>query len=52
MLGRRKREESDRVYMFLAGVNLDLDEVKGRILRRRLLHSIREVFLEVRLEEN
>ena len=35
----KKREENDRVYMFLAGVNRRLDEVKGRILgRRTLLH--------------
>ena len=27
----KKREENDRVYMFLAGVNHQLDEAKGRI---------------------
>ena len=36
-----KREENDRVYMFLAGVNQSLDEVKGRILGRKPLPSIR-----------
>lgn len=46
-----KREENDRVYMFLAGVNRSLDEVKGRILGRKPLPSIREVFFEVRQEE-
>ena len=48
----KKREENDRVYMFLAGVNRRLDEAKGRILRRRPLPSIREVFSEIRLEES
>ena len=38
-----KREENDRVYMFLAGINKDLDEVRGRILGRKPLPSIREV---------
>lgn len=46
-----KREENDRVYMFLAGVNRSLDDVKGRILSRKPLPSIREVFSEVRQEE-
>ena len=31
----KKREKNDRVYMFLAGVHRNLDEVKGRILGRR-----------------
>ena len=46
-----KREENDRVYMFLAGVNRNLDEVKGQILGRKPLPSIREVFPEARQEE-
>lgn len=41
-----KREESDRVNTFLAGINTDLDEVRGRILGRKPLPSIREVFAE------
>lgn len=49
---QKKREENDRVYMFLAGVNRDLDEVKGRVLGRWPLPSIREVFSKVRIEEN
>lgn len=49
---QKKREENDRVYMFLAGVNRDLDEVKGRVLGRQPLPSIREVFSKVRIEEN
>jgi hypothetical protein len=47
----RKREENDRVYVFLAGLNHNLDEVRGRILCRKPLLSIREVFSEVRREE-
>lgn len=47
----KKREENDRVYMFLAGLDRSLDEVRGRILARRPLPSIREVFSEVRREE-
>ena len=46
-----KREENDQVYMFLAGVSHNLDEVKGRILGRKPLQSIREVFSKVRQEE-
>lgn len=48
----RKRQDNDRVYEFLAGLNRDLDEVRGRILGRKPLPSIREVFSEVRREEN
>jgi hypothetical protein len=40
----KKREENDRVYMFLAGLNRNLDEVRGRVLGRKPLPSIREVF--------
>lgn len=43
-----KREENDRVYMFLAGVNWNLDGVKGRILGRKPLSSIREVLSAAR----
>ncbi|EXB74504.1 Copia protein [Morus notabilis] len=40
----KKIEENDRVYVFLAGLNKELDEVRGRILGRKPLPSIREVF--------
>ena len=43
-----KRIEDDRVYEFLAGLNESLDEVRGQILGRIPLPSIRELFLEVR----
>ena len=36
----KKREENDRVYMFLAGLNQELDEVRGRILGRKPLPSM------------
>ncbi|XP_022883696.1 uncharacterized protein LOC111400518 [Olea europaea var. sylvestris] len=47
-----KREENDRVYMFLGGLNRNLDEVMGRILGRKPLPPMREVFSEVRCEES
>ena len=48
----RKRLENERVFEFLAGLNQELDEVRGRILGRKPLPSIREIFSEVRREEN
>jgi len=48
----KKREENDRVYMFLVGLNQELDEVHGRILGRKPLLSMREVLSEVRREES
>ncbi|WJX71431.1 hypothetical protein P8452_55427 [Trifolium repens] len=30
-----KRQENDRVFMFLAGLNKDLDEVRGRVLGKK-----------------
>ena len=44
----KKREENERVYNFLTGLNQELDEVRGRILGRKPLPSLREVFSEVR----
>ena len=46
-----KREENDRVFVFLAGLNKNLDEVRGQILGQKPLPTIREVFSEVRKEE-
>lgn len=48
----KKRVENERVFEFLAGLNRDLDDVRGRILGRRPLPTTREVFAEVRREEN
>ena len=44
--------EKECLYDFLAGLNRDLDEVRGRILGRTPLPSIGEAFAEVRREEN
>lgn len=44
--------EKDRVFQFLAGLNKDLDEVRGRILGRDPIPTPREVFSEVRREES
>lgn len=44
----KKREENDRVCMFLAGLNQELDEVCGWIFGREPLPSMQEVFSEVR----
>lgn len=38
-------------FVFLARLNHNLDEVRGRILGRKPLPSIREVFSEVRREK-
>ena len=40
----KKKVERSRVFVFLTGLNKDLDEVRGRILGRKPLPSIREVF--------
>ena len=45
--GIKKGEETDRVYVFLVEHNQDLDEVRDRILGRKPLPSIHEVFSEV-----
>ncbi|KAJ1408401.1 Gag-polypeptide of LTR copia-type, partial [Sesbania bispinosa] len=44
--------EKDRIYKFLLGLNIELDEVWGRILGTKPLKTIREVFSEVRREES
>ena len=43
--------ENERVYVFSTGLHKNLDEVKGRILSRRPLPTLWEVFSEVRREE-
>ena len=47
----KNMEENDRVYVFLARLNQELDEVRGRILGKKPLPSICEVFSKVRREE-
>ncbi|XP_073119914.1 uncharacterized protein [Henckelia pumila] len=46
-----KKVERSRVFVFLTGLNKELDEVRGRILGRKPLPSIREVFSDARREE-
>ncbi|RVX09169.1 hypothetical protein CK203_013737 [Vitis vinifera] len=48
----KKKMENERVFEFLAGLNRELDDVRSRVLSRRPLPSIREVFSEVRREES
>lgn len=48
----KKTVEDSRIYKFLAGLNVEFDEVRGRIIGRSPLPSIGEVFAEVRREES
>ncbi|XP_031274853.1 uncharacterized protein LOC116133276 isoform X2 [Pistacia vera] len=47
-----KMVEKEIGFEFLAGLNKELDEVRGRVLRKEILPSIREVFTEVRREKS
>ncbi|XP_057416096.1 uncharacterized protein LOC130710761 [Lotus japonicus] len=47
----RQTVEEGRIFQFLAGLNEELDEVRGRIIGRATLPSLGEVFAEVRREE-
>lgn len=48
----KKKLKTERVFEFLASLNAKLNDVRGRILRKCPLSSIREVFLEVRQKGN
>ncbi|KAL9441801.1 hypothetical protein AB3S75_020326 [Citrus x aurantiifolia] len=48
----KKTVEDSRIYKFLAGLNVEFDEVRGRIIGRPPLLPIGEVFAEVRREES
>ena len=48
----KKKMENERVFEFLARLNRELDDIKSRVLSRRPLLSIREVFSKVRQEES
>ncbi|KAG6515200.1 hypothetical protein ZIOFF_025585 [Zingiber officinale] len=48
----KKTVEGSRIFKFLAGLNVEFDEVRGRIIGRRPLPSLGEVFSEVRREES
>ncbi|GAU39772.1 hypothetical protein TSUD_220160 [Trifolium subterraneum] len=47
-----KTVDVSRVFKFLAGLNVEFDEVRGRILGRNPIPQIGEVFAEVRREES
>ena len=47
-----KMLEKERVFEFLARLNKELDEVRGRVLGKEPLPYIREVFAEVRRKES
>ena len=47
-----RRRWRTRVLEFLVGLNCELDDVRSRVLSRRPLPSIQEVFSEVRREES
>ena len=47
----KQKLENEQVFEFLAGLNREFDEVRGRILRHHPLPTTREVFAEVRREE-
>ncbi|KAI5405320.1 hypothetical protein KIW84_052194 [Lathyrus oleraceus] len=44
-------QENDRVFMFLAGLNKDLDEVRGKVLGKIRLPTLRDFFAKIRREE-
>ena len=44
--------DKERLFDFLYGLNKELDEVRGRILGKNPLPSIREAFVEVGREES
>ena len=48
----KKTIEKTQIYKFLAGLTVEFDEVRGRIIGRQPLPSIGEVFSEVRREES
>ena len=48
----RRSIEKEKVFDFLAGLNEDLDEVKGRVLVNKIVSSLNEDFSEVKREES
>lgn len=48
----QKMLDRERLFDFLHGLNRELDEVRGRILGKSPLPSVREAFAEVRREES
>ncbi|KAG8368821.1 hypothetical protein BUALT_Bualt15G0086600 [Buddleja alternifolia] len=47
----KKMVDVSRLFKFLAGLNIEFDEVRGRIIGKNPLPPIGEVFAEVRREE-
>lgn len=47
----KKIVDNDYIYKFLTGLNIEFDEVRGRIISKKPLPSINEAFSEVRREE-
>lgn len=43
--------EKERIFKFFFGLNKNLDDIRGRILKIKPLPSIREVFFFLRLVE-
>ncbi|KAK3210967.1 hypothetical protein Dsin_015673 [Dipteronia sinensis] len=48
----QKVVDNNRVFRFLAGLNIEFDKVRGSIIGRQPLPSINEVFVEVWREES
>ena len=48
----KKTVEDNHIFKFLIGLNMEFDEVRGRIIGRQPLPSIGEVFSEVRREKS
>lgn len=44
--------EDNHIFKFLTRLNIEFDEVRGRIIGRQPLPPIGEVFSEVRIEES
>jgi hypothetical protein len=44
--------KKDEFFQFIVSLNEDLDEVRGRIIGRTILHSPDEVFVDVIMEES
>lgn len=47
-----KPVEDNYIFKFLTRLNIEFDEVRGRIIGRQPLPLIGEVFSEVRIEES
>ncbi|XP_028805360.1 uncharacterized protein LOC114760266 [Neltuma alba] len=48
----KKKVDRERLFEFLAGINSELDAVRGRLLSRVPLPTVREAFAEVRREDS